>query len=267
MGFSRKKSLCIIQPHSGDAWVSHLKSAILKKVSKTIIISMLSWVCVSSGITILAEKPQSHVSLDVVIATAEKMKLEGKYSGAIERLEEALKRDFKALNDSANVRAHMLLGLLYWNSGQVEKSFFFYQRAKKLALSINLIAEAQICRKAQDIYDFYQKGKNSRSSGRFRESLDCFEKTLALTRDIRSLDHEVKCLRQMSITFWEMNDIQSFFSMNIKALDIARSIRNLREEGQCYNNLGLYYWKKSDFSRALRNFQDCPQYFGERKII
>jgi CHAT domain-containing protein/tetratricopeptide (TPR) repeat protein len=216
----------------------------------------LNWACIASGITILAEKPRSQVPLDGVIALAEKMQIEGKYGGAIEQLEEALKLDSKALNESANVRAFKLLGLLYWNSGQVEKSAFFYQRAKNLALSINLIAEAHICRKAQDIYDFYQKGKNSRSSGRFRESLNCFEKTLALARDIRSLDHEVKCLRQMSVTYWEMNDVKSFFSLNIKALDIARSTRNLREEGQCYNNLGLYYWKKNDFSNALIYFHD-----------
>ncbi len=147
------------------------------------------------------------------------------------------------------------LGLLNWNLGRMQECSDFYGRALSLARSLNLKKEEQVCTTALEIFDLYSQGKAARSLGKYQQSIQILEKAVALARGIQSREHEVKCLRQMSVNYWELNRFREFFDLNIEAQKNAHQINNRREEGICFNNIGLYYWKISNFSKAFKYFQ------------
>lgn len=147
------------------------------------------------------------------------------------------------------------LGLLNWNLGRMEECSRFYQEALALARLANFKREEQICLTALEIFDLYSKGKEARSQGKYQQSIEILQRAVALARGIQSREHEVKCLRQMSVNHWEQNRFKEFFDLNTEAQKMAREINHRREEGICYNNIGIYYWKMSNYSKALKYYQ------------
>jgi CHAT domain-containing protein/Tfp pilus assembly protein PilF len=147
------------------------------------------------------------------------------------------------------------LGLLNWNLGHMQECSDFYGRALSLARLLNLKKEEQVCATALEIFDLYSQGKAARSLGKYQQSIQILEKAVALARKVQSREHEVKCLRQMSVNYWELNRFREFFDLNIEAQKNAHQINNRREEGLCFNNIGIYYWKISNYSRALKYLQ------------
>jgi len=147
------------------------------------------------------------------------------------------------------------LGLLNWNLGRMQECSDFYRGALSIARSLNLKREEQAYVTALEIFDLYSKGKAARSLGKYQQSIQILEKAVALARGIQSREHEVKCLRQMSVNYWELNRFREFFDLNIEAQKNAHQINNRREEGICFNNIGLYYWKINNFSKAFKYFQ------------
>ena len=137
----------------------------------------------------------------------------------------------------------------------MEECSRLYQEALTLARLANLKREAQICLTALEIFDLYTKGKEARSLGKYQQSIEILQRAVALARRIKSREHEVKCLRQMSVNYWEQNRFKEFFDQNTEAQKMAREINHRREEGICYNNIGIYYWKMSNYSKALKYFQ------------
>ena len=164
-----------------------------------------------------------------------------------------LAKKLKNRRDEINCLAK--LGLLNWNLGRMEECSRYYQEARALAHLVNQIKEEQILATALEIFDLYSKGKDARSLGKYQQSIEFFQKAVALARGIQSREHEVKCLRQMSVNYWEQNKFKEFFDMNSEAQKIAREINHRREEGLCCNNIGIYYWKMSNYSKALKYYQ------------
>jgi len=151
----------------------------------------------------------------------------------------------------------MGLGLLYWNIGQIEKSLDFYREALFLADKINLKDKRQEILDRIEVYKLYRNGKEYRSQDQHQKSIVSLEKAIALARKIKSKDHEVKCLRQLSITYSGLNDLKKFFSLNEEALKIACKLNHRKEEGRCLNNIGIFYRKLDNYSQALKYYEDA----------
>ena len=194
-------------------------------------------------------------SFRVAIAAGEKQMEEGDYQKAIERLELALKlsQELKIKNDEVHVLRQ--LGLLNWNIGRLDISSSFYKKALDIAQSSGLKDDEQKCNVSLEIYKQYLSGKDCRVSGQFEQSIKYFIGAIRLARKIKSPNHEIKCLRQMSLNYWEMNNIDEFFKLNTQAQQLASMVKNRKEEGICFNNIGLYYWKFNEYSKALKYFQ------------
>ncbi len=78
-----------------------------------------------------------------------------------------------------------------------------------------------------------------------------------MSRRVNSLEHEVKCLRQLSSTFWQINEYHKSFILSSTALSIAQKINHKKEAGNCLNNIGLYYWQVGNYSNALTNYENA----------
>ncbi len=179
----------------------------------------------------------------------------GNFQPAAGRFEEALRLAKKLKNRKEEVFCLTKLGLLNWNLGRMQECYQCYQEGLSMARLAKLKREERICLTALDIYDLYTKGKEARSLGNYQQSIEFLQKAVEMARGIQSREHEVKCLRQMSVNYWEQNKFKEFYDMNIEAQKIAQAVHHRREEGICYNNIGIFYWKMSNYSKALKYFQ------------
>ena len=182
---------------------------------------------------------------------ADKFRKDGKFDKSIELFEKSLNIAMRYSDQEKECESLLKLGLLNWNIGKLKESAYHYERALKFAQKLNLIDLQVESQSALKIYSLYEEGKKFRSSGEYTKSIETFQQAIELARETGSKEHEVKCLRQMSVTYFELNNLQRYFSLNKDALNIAQSLNHRKEEGRCLNNFGLFYEKLDNYSEAL----------------
>jgi len=160
-------------------------------------------------------------------------------------------------NKEGEVKCLISLGLLYWNIGDIEESLEKYKKALSIAKKFNIKDLKEGCQNALEIYRLYKEGKKFRSSGEYKKSIETFQQAIELARETGSQEHELNCLLQLSFTYWELINLQKYFSLNEKALKTAQSISHKKEEGNCLYNIGLYYYKLDNYSEALNFFEEA----------
>jgi len=198
------------------------------------------------------------------IETGENLLKKGDFHQAIGLFKQELKFAKEIDDEYIQVKCYMRLGLLYWNIGQLEKSSEFYIKAKSLAKKLSLQNELEKCRCALEIYRSYLDGKEYRSIRKYQQSIESFQSAIELARQTGSLEHELKCLRHLSITYLRINNLQEFRLLNEKALQIAKSLNHKTAEGRCLNNLGSYYKKFGNYSKAIDYYEKALETQDEK---
>jgi len=183
------------------------------------------------------------------MANASALRSAGRFAEAKIAFEEALGLAKEENNRAGQIFCLMNIGVLSWNLGEVGESVHFYRKALLLAKELRLIDKQEECAAAIKIYDLYSRAKTLRDENRHEESVQSFKQAIDLARKIHSLEHELKCLRQLSLNFPEEHE--QFFQLNSTALEIAKKIKHRLEEARCLNNIGLFYWKSNKYSTAL----------------
>ncbi|MCK4647036.1 MAG: CHAT domain-containing protein [Candidatus Aminicenantes bacterium] len=168
-------------------------------------------------------------------------------------------------NKEGEVKCLMNLGLMYWNIDQRKDSSEKYKQAQSLAQKLNLKDKQKECQYSLKICKLYEKGKSYRSAGEFQKSTESIQRACDLSRKIESKEHEVKCLRQLSSTYWRVNNLQEFFSLAKKALNMAKSLNHRNEIGRCLNNIGLHYSQLNNYSKALSCYKDAIEIAKKEK--
>ncbi|MFW6160860.1 MAG: tetratricopeptide repeat protein, partial [Acidobacteriota bacterium] len=180
-----------------------------------------------------------------------RLRQEGRYVEAFEFFQEKLRQARTSENAGRKIFALIQLGDLLWNEGKLQDSEPYYYEASEIAGRNNLKEIREKTTNILDIFKYYKEGKKFRSAGDYEKSEKSFTKAIELSEKINSPDHKLKCLRQLSVTYWCSFDFTSFRKLNEEALALARKLNHTREVGMCLNNLGIYHWKKNDYSRAL----------------
>ncbi|TET69201.1 MAG: CHAT domain-containing protein [Candidatus Aminicenantes bacterium] len=197
------------------------------------------------------EKYSEHFSL------GENSKLQGDYEESIKYFDKALSLAQKNNYKKGEIESLIKLGLLNWNIGEMKKSISILKKA------LSIIKKAQMNEKKDEvseyiqIFEFYQDGKDYRSEEDYQKSVENFEKAIELARKIESQEHELKCLRELSITLYFLNDFDNFLSLNEGALEIAQRIKHKKEQGRCLFNIGFYYDIKESYSQALKHYEEA----------
>ena len=232
-------------------------------IAMAVILFCLGQVLLPSSL-IPVSKTQSiqHEQISEYLDQGERARLRGDYEKAIElyRKSLSLAREYK--DQRAEVESLAKLGLLYWNQGEPEQSVAFYQKARTAAQKAVFTEKAEELDNYLLISGFYQDGKHYRdepSQIDLARSVESFEKAIGLAREIQSREHELKCLRQLSMTYLEsgLYDIERFFSLNTSALEIAIQINHRKEEGRCLLNIGYHHSAVEDYSQALSHYTDA----------
>ncbi len=188
-------------------------------------------------------------------AKAKKSKELGKFEESIRLFEKSLSVAKKITDKKKQYDSLLQLGILYWNIGLLKESSVHYEHALQFAKEFNLYNLQKKCQNSLEIYRLYKEGKKFRSSGEHTKSTEIFQQAIELARETGSKEHELKCLRQMSVTYLELNKLQKYLSLNKDALNIAQSLNHSKEEGRCLNNFGLFYEKLDNYSEALNYYE------------
>ena len=180
---------------------------------------------------------------------------EGDFARSVELFRRALEVAKKTRNQEKQIDCLMNLGVLSWNLGLMQESSVYYKEALALAQNLKLKDKENRCSAAVQIYEAYSTAKELRSAGHHDESTQYFKMAINLAKTINSLEHELKCLRQMSFNY--SGGHHEFARLNEEALRIAKNIRYRLEEGRCLNNIGIFYWKTNKYSKALACFKEA----------
>ena len=151
------------------------------------------------------------------------------------------------------------IGILAWNLGQIEKSRDSF--SKILFNEPNGSVYQERCSYALRIIDSYLHGKDMRRSNRLEESIRSLSEAIELARAGKLKDLQLKCLRQISLSYWDAQEYSDFLRHNREALKIAQEISHKIEIGRCFNNIGLYYLKIGEFLSAVRNLDEARNIF------
>jgi tetratricopeptide (TPR) repeat protein len=187
----------------------------------------------------------------------ESLRLQGDYEESIKYFEKSLDLAQKTNNKKDEIESLIKLGLLSWNIGKIKKS------SEILGEALSVINKTQINEKKDQvsnfmqIYKFYRDGKQSLRDEKYQKAIKDFDKAIELARKIESEEHELKCLREQSLSHLYLDDIESFLPLNQEALEIARRIRHKQEEVRCLFNIGYYYRNKDNYSQALRHYEEA----------
>lgn len=179
----------------------------------------------------------------------------GNFTQSVVLFRRALEIAKKTRDQEKQMDCLMNLGVLSWNLGLMEESSVYFKEALSLARNLKLKDKEDKCSAAAQIYEAYATAKELRSAGRYDESTQYFRMAIDLAKRTNSLEHELKCLRQMSFNY--SGGHHEFARLNEEALRIARKIRYRLEEGRCLNNIGIYYCKLSKYSKALACFKEA----------
>ncbi len=168
-------------------------------------------------------------------------RIRGDFESSIIRFNEALTISRRASDPEAEAACLVKLGLLQWNLGRVREAEGNYSDAVLKAGAVGRSDILSYSRTALEIIRLYNLGKDLRLSNALPRSLEAFAEAVALARKTKGEEFVVKCLRQMSGTYWQMNDLKSFLANNEEALKIATRLNLKVEQGRCLNNLGLLF--------------------------
>jgi len=212
-------------------------------------------ICLVS-IPLSSSKVESKQYFIEIFNQGENYRLAGNYDKSIEFFKKCLAIARKTGFQKEEMDSIIKLAILSWNIGELKDSTNYYLRASLIAKSIGSKKIEENCQKAVQIYELYLEGKDYRDNvGDYEKSIDCFKAAINLSKEIKSPEHELKCLRQTSINFLELNALQDYYELNIKALSLAQKIKSQKDEGICFNNIGLYYWKIENYSAALKYYE------------
>jgi len=192
-------------------------------------------------------------------------RMRGDFESSIIRFNEALTISRQASDPAAEAACLVKVGLLEWNMGRVREAEGNFSDAVLKAGVSGQNDVLNYSRAALEIIRLYNAGKDFRLSNALQRSLAAFAEAIALGRKNKSEEFVVKCLRQMSLTYWQMNDLTSFLSNNEEALEIATRLNLKIERGRCLNNLGVHFWKSMDYSKGLQYFQPALRLSKELK--
>lgn len=192
---------------------------------------------------------------DSIFESGLTLRNEGSFEQAIHVFTKSLRIAKSNNNEKEQAKCLVNLGILHWNIGELEDSLNNYKKAQYLAERYYFGKIQKRCQNAIKIQNLYKEGKNFRASNEYYKSIESFEKAIFLSRKFESKEHEVKCLRQLSITYEDLNNLKEFYYLNQIALKIAQSLNHEKEKGRCLINIGNFHKKATNYSEAL-NYYD-----------
>jgi CHAT domain-containing protein len=195
---------------------------------------------------------------------AQWLREQGRYEESIRILEQEIHRRYSEDEKPDRAISWLNIGLDYWNLGDVDRaqnSFIFILALTREQPDRQIIEFAST---AVEIISFYKEAKSRRLKQKYYDSEALFQKALQVARMKMMKEFELKCLRQLSLVYWDQGKLEDYFRANERALQLAGEINHYLEQAYALNNIGLYFFRKNDFFNAFVA-SDKALYLAERE--
>ncbi len=204
-----------------------------------------------SIVSSLGKKPATYLK------EGEIARQNGDFQKALELYEKEFIEAKKENNKNREVKSLIKKALIHWNTGQLDISKNNYIEALEISKQENFRDLHETCRTILEIFTLYADGKKFRSSGEYDQSIESFNIAISLAKKLDSKEHELKCLRQISYTYLNINNLQEFAAQNKNALEIAQNLNHKIEEERALINLGLFSQKSDNYYKALNYYEEA----------
>ena len=182
---------------------------------------------------------------------------EGNFSQAADSFNSALSIAFKLKDKEKQCHTLIKAGLMQWNMGNLEEAEAKYKESLMLAKIIHAVPLQKNCIAVLKIQSLYSQGRGFRSSGEYNKAINSFQQAIDLAHSIQSKEHELKCLRHLSLTYNSLYNLENLNLNAKKALDIAKELHHKREIGLNSINLGIFFEKTENYSKALSYYEEA----------
>jgi len=182
---------------------------------------------------------------------------EGNYSQAAENFNSALSIALQLKDREKQCHTLIKAGLMQWNMGNLEEAEAKYKKALNLAEIINAVPLQKKFTAILKIQSLYSQGRGFRSSGEYNKATNSFQQAIDLARSIHSKEHELKCLRHLSLAYSSQYNLENLHLNAKKALDVAKELHHKREIGLNSINLGIFFVKTENYSTALSHYEEA----------
>ena len=193
-------------------------------------------------------------SLNELLGKTKACNENGLYEKSFQLLREYESERFGKLMEAELVLICLNAASASWIIGKPKTAMEYAQKANLWSVSSNDAEMEERSGRIVNTIRLYDSGKNKRLLGDYQGSRDAFHKAIEESRCFNGIEYEMKCLRQMSLSYLDEYQYEEFHHCNEGALRIARKLRSFRDEGYCLNNIGLYYYEKDNYSEALKHY-------------
>lgn len=159
------------------------------------------------------------------------------------------------------------MGLISWNSGEINMSEKYFKKGLLLAEKTKCDPEILFNNMTLNMINNFNQGVLARKQGNYNKSFFYLQKANIIARKTGVQGFMVKCLRQLSITCWKLNDLNSFSYFNRQALKIAQSLGLEREISKCLINEGVYNRKIHKFIDSMSCYEKALQISRRNRIL
>ncbi|HUM79696.1 MAG TPA: CHAT domain-containing protein, partial [Candidatus Saccharicenans sp.] len=185
---------------------------------------------------------------------ARQLRLSGKFAESLKVLENEVSHKPGRKNSSELTAGWLNIALNYWNLGEVSRAENAFIFAEALADEKNDQAMKGYARTSLEIIRLYQEAKIKRQEKSYQEAEALFLSGINLAQKNGMKEMELKCLRQLSLLYWDMGEMEKFASSSESQLSIARLLNNRHEEIRSLDSIGVYYSKKNNLSLSFLYF-------------
>ncbi|MFW6123598.1 MAG: CHAT domain-containing protein [Acidobacteriota bacterium] len=203
--------------------------------------------------------------LNFVWMRAESFYEKGKFEPAIEAFQTASAIAEQRGEMKSFLKCRFYVGFCHWNQSRIEDSYQEYSWLLDRTNPNSFKNTKNEIKKIVEILDLYKLGIELRENREFKNSLGAFQKALKTAEEISRIELKQRILRQMSINYWEMNDLRNFYNFNDLSIELARKMKHKEEIGRCLNNIGIFHWKSFEYSKALRSYNQALEIFRDLK--
>ncbi len=203
--------------------------------------------------------------LDIVFRQAKTYYKNGRYEQALKAFQTASVFAEHRNEERSYLECRFYVALCHWGQSRTEDS---YQEFSRLLdrMAVNGITNKQDeIKKVLEVLDLYKLGIELREKREFKNSLGAFQKALETAEKISRRELKQRILRQISINYWDMNDLNHFYYFNDLSLNLAKKMKHREEVGKCLNNMGIFHWKSYEHSKALVSYNQALDIFRHLK--